>query len=66
MEDDDIFVEDREVFVSLGLRAEEEAARMNLRHDVVGLNAHGSEITADDYAKNEPQFAIGKENPKIK
>lgn len=31
MEDDDIFIKDQEVYVSLDLRAEDEATRMNLR-----------------------------------
>ncbi|TVU51382.1 hypothetical protein EJB05_02807, partial [Eragrostis curvula] len=38
MDDEDIFMEDNEVFVSLGLRAEEVAARKNMEQDGLGLN----------------------------
>ncbi|CAA0842511.1 Unknown protein [Striga hermonthica] len=64
MEDNDIFMEDHEVFVSLGLRAEDEAATMNLGNDGVDLNT--TEISVDDYAENEPRFVVDSENPKIR
>uniref|UniRef100_A0A0A9GRG2 SWIM-type domain-containing protein n=1 Tax=Arundo donax TaxID=35708 RepID=A0A0A9GRG2_ARUDO len=66
MDDEDIFMDDHEVFVSLGLRAEDEAARINLEKDGAGLIDDNAQIPVDDYAENEPLFAIDKENPKIK
>lgn len=66
MEDDDIFMKDHEVFVSLGLRADDEAARMNSGRDGGGLNAFEAKISVNDYAENEPRFTIDKESPKIK
>uniref|UniRef100_A0A0A8ZPQ8 Transposase MuDR plant domain-containing protein n=1 Tax=Arundo donax TaxID=35708 RepID=A0A0A8ZPQ8_ARUDO len=66
MEDEDIFMEDHEVFVSLGLRAEDEAARINLEKDGFGQIDDDAQISVDDHAENEPLFAIDKENLKIK
>ncbi|GJN03971.1 hypothetical protein PR202_ga21474 [Eleusine coracana subsp. coracana] len=66
MDDEDIFLDDHEVFVSLGLRAEEEAARMNLGEDCFGLGGHHATILVNDEADNEPRFAIDKENPNIR
>ncbi|KAK3131503.1 hypothetical protein QOZ80_6AG0507320 [Eleusine coracana subsp. coracana] len=62
MVDEDIFLEDDEVFVSLGLRAEEVAARKNMDQDGLGLN---DDEPVHDFADDEPRFTIDTENPKI-
>lgn len=63
MDNDDTFMKDHEVFVSLGLRAEDEATSSSAE---VGLNENEAEILVDDHADNEPRFAIDKENSKIR
>jgi hypothetical protein len=65
MDDEDIFMEDHDVFVSLGLRAEDEATRLRAKDDGFE-DATDAEITVDDEAENEPKFAIDKENTKIR
>lgn len=64
MNDVNIFMEDDDVFVSLGLRAEDEAAKIN-RIDDLGHIAD-AQIPVHDNVDIEPRFAIDKENPKIK
>uniref|UniRef100_A0A0A9GC60 Transposase MuDR plant domain-containing protein n=1 Tax=Arundo donax TaxID=35708 RepID=A0A0A9GC60_ARUDO len=66
MDDVDIFMKDHEVFVSLGLRVEDEAARLNMEQDGLGQIDHDAQIPVDDNANDEPMFATDKENLKIK
>lgn len=66
MDNEDIFMDDHEVFVSLGLRSEDEVARLSLEQDGLGLNAENAQIVVDDEAENEPRFAVDQKSPKIK
>ncbi|KAK3129194.1 hypothetical protein QOZ80_6BG0473380 [Eleusine coracana subsp. coracana] len=64
-DDEDVFMEDNDVFLSFGLRAEDVTARMNMDKEPLGLNVD-AQILVDDYATDEPRFAIDKEHPKLK
>lgn len=66
MDDVDIFMDDHEMFVSLGLRVEDEVARLNMEEDGMGQFDYNVQILVDDTANDEPRFAIDKENRKIK